>query len=121
MLLRVSVLLLPVRAAENVLFSTVVAPKPGCWIPNNTHFDTTEANVLRCGGHPVNLAVPEAYETGLSVMFKVGCVCDKAGCEGLSFAVAWLIFMCCLTRGFVGARVGACWPNPSQLQSASGF
>jgi tryptophanase len=81
MLLRVSVLLLPVRAAENVLFSTVVAPKPGCWIPNNTHFDTTEANVLRCGGHPVNLAVPEAYETGLSVMFKVGCLClFKVGC-----------------------------------------
>jgi hypothetical protein len=30
------------RAAENVLFSTLVAPHPGCWVPNNTHFDTTE-------------------------------------------------------------------------------
>jgi tryptophanase len=54
-----------------VLFSTVVAPKPGCFIPNNTHFDTTEANVLRCGGHPINLAVKEAYDTALSVPFKV--------------------------------------------------
>lgn len=54
-----------------MLFSTVVAPKPGCFIPNNTHFDTTEANVLRCGGHPINLAVPEAYDTALSVPFKV--------------------------------------------------
>lgn len=53
-----------------MLFSTVI--KPGSFCPNNTHFDTTEANVLRCGGHPVNLAVPEAYDTGLSVPFKVG-------------------------------------------------
>lgn len=50
MLLRVSVLLLPVRAAENVLFSTVVAPKPGCFIPNNTHFDTTEVRVKEVAG-----------------------------------------------------------------------
>lgn len=30
----------------------------------------TEANVLRCGGHPVNLAVPEAYDTSLASPFK---------------------------------------------------
>ena len=60
------------RAAENVLFSVLVAPhaKP-CYVPNNMHFDTTEANVLRCGGTPVNLAVPEAYDTAAAVPFKV--------------------------------------------------
>jgi tryptophanase len=34
------------RAAENVLFSSLVAPLPGCWVPNNTHFDTTEVRVV---------------------------------------------------------------------------
>ena len=58
------------RAAENVLFSVLVAPRPGCVVPNNTHFDTTEANVLRCGGRPVNLAVAAAYDTASGERFK---------------------------------------------------
>lgn len=68
------------RAAENILFSVLVAPKVAeaaeagsgvkVYVPNNVHFDTTEANVLRCGGVPVNLVVPEAYETGLASTFK---------------------------------------------------
>jgi hypothetical protein len=29
-----------------------------------------QANVLRCGGHPINLAVPEAYDTAVAVPFK---------------------------------------------------
>jgi hypothetical protein len=29
-----------------LLFSSLVAPLPGCWVHNNTHFDTTEMRAL---------------------------------------------------------------------------
>jgi len=45
------------RAAEKILFS--VLGGPGKVIPNNTHFDTTRANVEFTGAEGVDLVIPE--------------------------------------------------------------
>lgn len=46
------------RVAENVFFSVML--KKGDYVPNNTHFDTTGANVMHKGGVPINCPSPEA-------------------------------------------------------------
>ncbi|MFI5414040.1 MAG: tryptophanase [Candidatus Lutacidiplasmatales archaeon] len=56
------------RAAEHLLFTTVC--RPGQIIPNNMHFDTTQAHVVHAGGTPVNLAVEEAYDIASDFAFK---------------------------------------------------
>lgn len=56
------------RAAERILFTVMC--KPGQLVPNNTHFDTTRANVEFTGAKAVDLALPEAADTQLRIPFK---------------------------------------------------
>jgi tryptophanase len=56
------------RAAERILFSSLC--KPGQIVPNNTHFDTTRANIEFMGARAVDLPVPEAADTQARLPFK---------------------------------------------------
>jgi tryptophanase len=56
------------RAAERILFG--VACKKGDVVPNNTHFDTTRANVEFVGAEAVDLLIPEGRQPSLSYPFK---------------------------------------------------
>ncbi|HSJ30288.1 MAG TPA: beta-eliminating lyase-related protein, partial [Longimicrobiales bacterium] len=56
------------RAAERILFSTVC--RPGDVVPNNTHFDTTRANVEAVGARAVDLPCAEARDTQSRFPFK---------------------------------------------------
>src|SRR5208337_2568904 len=56
------------RAAERILFG--VACKKGDIVPNNTHFDTTRANVEFTGAEAVDLLLPEARYPETNLPFK---------------------------------------------------
>ncbi len=56
------------RAAERILFS--VLGGPGKVIPNNTHFDTTRANVEYTGAEAVDLVIPEGRDPAAEHPFK---------------------------------------------------
>jgi tryptophanase len=56
------------RAAEKILFSTIGGP--GKAIPNNTHFDTTRANVEFSGAEAVDLVIAEGREPATIHPFK---------------------------------------------------
>jgi tryptophanase len=56
------------RAAEKILFSTIAGP--GKVIPNNTHFDTTRANVEATGAEAIDLVIAEGREPATIHPFK---------------------------------------------------
>ncbi len=56
------------RVAENLLFSTIL--KAGDVVPNNTHFDTTRANVEVNGGTALDFVIPEGKDPRAKHPFK---------------------------------------------------
>jgi len=56
------------RAAEHLLFQAMV--RPGHVVPNNTHFDTTRANIEAAGGIAKDLPCIESKDTDVPFAFK---------------------------------------------------
>jgi tryptophanase len=56
------------RAAERILFATTC--HPGDVVPNNTHFDTTRANVEYRGARALDLVIPEGRQPAAVHPFK---------------------------------------------------
>jgi len=56
------------RAAERIIFSVLAGP--GKVVPNNTHFDTTRANVEYTGAQAVDLVIAEGRDPNADHPFK---------------------------------------------------
>jgi tryptophanase len=66
------------RAAEKVLFTAVC--KKGELVPNNSHFDTTRANLEYLGVEAVDLVVPEGLQPALVHPFKGNIDLERVEC-----------------------------------------
>jgi tryptophanase len=73
------------RAAERILFA--VTAKKGHVVPNNTHFDTTRANVEFVGAEAVDLVVPEGRDPARRSPFKGNM--DVPALEELIGRIGW--------------------------------
>jgi tryptophanase len=80
------------RAAEAILAQTLL--KPGLVVPNNSHFDTTRANIEFVGAKAVNLLTDEGLDPALQAPFKGNMDIDKLencikeyGRENIPFAM----------------------------------
>jgi tryptophanase len=56
------------RAAEHILSRAML--RPGSIVPNNTHFDTTRANIEHCGAVALDLPIAEGHEPQTIHPFK---------------------------------------------------
>ncbi|HEY6277496.1 MAG TPA: tryptophanase [Streptosporangiaceae bacterium] len=81
------------RAAEKILFTAVGGP--GRIVPNNTHFDTTRANIEFTGAQAVDLPIEEGLQPGTRHPFKGNM--DVAALEELLAAQASVVPLVMLT------------------------
>ena len=66
------------RAAEHILTRALLTD--GDVVPNNTHFDTTRANVEHCGARAVDLPIREGHEPATIHPFKGNMDVDALTC-----------------------------------------
>lgn len=82
------------RAAEGILAQTRL--RPGDVIPNNSHFDTTRANIEFVGARALDLLCPEGLDTSLEAPFKGNMNVDKLEMVIAEFGAARIPF-CMMT------------------------